>query len=89
MSPLMNGSADSLVCPAGEEHLEREAVGWAGRAGRASRRFVYVAREQLEAAARLIHEEPLAVKSHQNKHLLLRRVTAVHPPAAATNSPLS
>lgn len=62
------------------------AGGWEGRA---SQRFVYVAREQLEAVARLIHEEPLAVKSHKNKHLLLERVTTVHPPAAAMNSSLS
>lgn len=62
--------------------MGRRAVG-------ASQRFVYVAREQLEAVARLIHQEPLAVKSHENKHLLLERVTTVHPPAAAINSPLS
>lgn len=67
----MNGSADSLVCPAGGRSIWRgRRSGRPGRraGGREGRRsvFVYVAREQLEAAARLIHEEPLAVKSHKN-----------------------
>lgn len=66
---------------------------WRGRRsggqGGLPQRFVYVAREQLEAVARLIHKEPLAVKSHKNKHLLLKRVTTVHPPASAINSSLS